>query len=445
MALKARLSVLVLVLAWVLQSCGAQTNETDSEATAAVAIQRTVTAQSISTTATALYYSHRTPSPTVGLSLPLEIPGSGGPVTPTPLATIHVVMPTLQFVTDTPTPSTETLAQTAPAQTSPVLPPVSQTASTNTPPATVTLPGATSQSGRATLPVPPTGTPLLSVHQPTNCRAGPGSSYDLLGSLYPNTSVPVVGKDTDLNYWIVMNPDANGTCWVWGGYATVEGNTTALPAMVPSPPPAQPRISVPVDTVCRSGPGYQFTALGGLAANASANLTGRLSNSTWWLIGNPNGPGNCWLPGDLATINGNIQSLPVLDIPPGVPTPTATPTPKAAIDLSAYQCKIISRTLNDGANFQPKANFDGNWVVRNTGSAAWSPDNVEYVYVSGAEMYKYNLSYPLPKRVNPGQRVRIIVDMLAPRYPGPYDTTWGLAVDGHIFCQLPLSVHVIQP
>jgi hypothetical protein len=36
---------------------------------------------------------------------------------------------------------------------------------------------------------------------------------------------------------VIKNPDASGTCWLWGMYATVEGNTEYLPEMTPPPTP----------------------------------------------------------------------------------------------------------------------------------------------------------------------------------------------------------------
>ncbi len=42
----------------------------------------------------------------------------------------------------------------------------------------------------------------------------------------------IVGKYTPSNYWIIETP-TGGTCWLWGAYATVQGNVAPLAEMAP--------------------------------------------------------------------------------------------------------------------------------------------------------------------------------------------------------------------
>lgn len=84
-----------------------------------------------------------------------------------------------------------------------------------------------------------TGTPSVpevSVSAPTNCRTGPSNAYDMVFTMNPGETAQVVGKNTATNYWIIDNP-SGGTCWLWGQYATVSGNTSGLPEMIPPPTP----------------------------------------------------------------------------------------------------------------------------------------------------------------------------------------------------------------
>ncbi len=87
----------------------------------------------------------------------------------------------------------------------------------------------------------PTNTPsipLLSVSTATNCRTGPGTAYDILGGIAPGQQAEVVGRDATGNYWIVRLPSSPTViCWAWGQYATVTGNTAALPIFDPPPTP----------------------------------------------------------------------------------------------------------------------------------------------------------------------------------------------------------------
>ena len=79
--------------------------------------------------------------------------------------------------------------------------------------------------------------PMVSVSEDTNCRSGPGVIYDYLGALTIGEKAEVVGKNSENNYWVIKNPDYAGTCWLWGRYATVEGNTSGIPEwLVPSTP-----------------------------------------------------------------------------------------------------------------------------------------------------------------------------------------------------------------
>jgi len=80
-------------------------------------------------------------------------------------------------------------------------------------------------------------TPMVSVSLDTNCRTGPGIIYDYLTFLPVGEKAEVIGKYTSVSptYWIIKKGGI--TCWLWGQYATVEGNVAALPEMIPPPSP----------------------------------------------------------------------------------------------------------------------------------------------------------------------------------------------------------------
>lgn len=112
-----------------------------------------------------------------------------------------------------------------------------------------TLQAATQQAGAnapiSTL-VPPTNTsipptaapPTVTVSSDTNCRTGPSQYYAFVMLFQPGMSAEVVAKYTPANYWIIKYPGGNGaTCWLWGQYATVIGDTNSLPEGVPPPLP----------------------------------------------------------------------------------------------------------------------------------------------------------------------------------------------------------------
>jgi hypothetical protein len=72
----------------------------------------------------------------------------------------------------------------------------------------------------------------------TNCRSGPGTPYDILGVLQVGQSAEVIGRNAASDTWIIKLPSNPAiTCWLWGYYATVVGNTSGLTVYTPPPTP----------------------------------------------------------------------------------------------------------------------------------------------------------------------------------------------------------------
>jgi len=71
----------------------------------------------------------------------------------------------------------------------------------------------------------------------TNCRSGPGDAYPILGALVVGQIAEVVGRSAASDNWIVKLPGKTSTCWLWGYYATIEGDTSSLPVFDPPPTP----------------------------------------------------------------------------------------------------------------------------------------------------------------------------------------------------------------
>jgi hypothetical protein len=117
---------------------------------------------------------------------------------------------------------------------------------------------ATPVAGENDLAVPP----QAKVKVMTTCNAGPSTSYAVIFSVNPGPAVPIVGKDTADNYWVVNNP-TGGTCWLSGKFAIVKGDTSTLPEVPPPPTPsARPgRTTIPPATP---------TSAGSMASSASA-------------------------------------------------------------------------------------------------------------------------------------------------------------------------------
>ncbi len=85
-------------------------------------------------------------------------------------------------------------------------------------------PGAGTQSA---------GAATLTINDPTNCRSGPGPTFQLITAFTAGTTLQIVGKDTAHNYWLVLIPKTQNTCWASGEYATASGNYQSLPEATP--------------------------------------------------------------------------------------------------------------------------------------------------------------------------------------------------------------------
>ena len=174
----------------------------------------------------------------------------------------------------------------------------------------------------------PTPTPTgvsLQVSVPTNCRVGPGTAYEIVSVLKTGKSVNVVARHETADFWVIENPEGEGTCWVWGEHATLTGSTNNLPiwAPPPTPTPVVVTLKVSVDTYCRTGPGKAYDIVTILKLGKQAEVIARHPLGTYWVIRNPSNPGHCWVWGHYATLSGPTASLPIWD-PPATPTPTPT-------------------------------------------------------------------------------------------------------------------------
>lgn len=127
-----------------------------------------------------------------------------------------------------------------------LLTPVKEQPSDGTPvPLTHTLQPGETMTPTITLTSTP-DKPMISVSVNTNCRTGPGTSFEIVDGLLVGEQSEVVGVPADgRDYWVIKNPHMAGTCWLWGEYATVVGPTgglityeippTPTPTLTPTP------------------------------------------------------------------------------------------------------------------------------------------------------------------------------------------------------------------
>lgn len=111
------------------------------------------------------------------------------------------------------------------------------------------------------------------------------------------------------------------------------------------------------------------------------------------------------------------------------------------VSLITGLCEIsVSPRAN--STFPPRADFDAVWTVKNTSKITWEDKQVDYKYLAGVEMQKYEKLYDLPETVKPGDTIKIVVDIIAPDKAGDYTTHWAIVKDRTILCYLPLTITV---
>jgi len=116
--------------------------------------------------------------------------------------------------------------------------------------------------------------------------------------------------------------------------------------------------------------------------------------------------------------------------------PNPIPTVRSQLD-----CQLIWQSPGNGAKYKARQEFTVGWKVRNTGTASWDADSVEFTYLGGAKLYDYPVVH-LKTIVPPGQEVVLSVHMRAPRNSTKYTTYWSLRQRDTFFCRLMLSIYV---
>ncbi len=94
--------------------------------------------------------------------------------------------------------------------------------------------------------------------------------------------------------------------------------------------PLHPSVAVIAkNATCRSGPGTDYAAMGYLNSGESHTISGRNVDGTWLKLE------TCWVAAGLLETEGDLQLLPVLEVPPP-PEPTSTSTVQPQASCSSW-------------------------------------------------------------------------------------------------------------
>ena len=92
------------------------------------------------------------------------------------------------------------------------------------------------------------GALTVSVSLDTKCRVGPSPDYPQISFLLPGQVATVHGRNDSSTWWYIEDPKQPGQfCWLWGEYATVQGEVSLLP--VTTAEPLEPEEIIPPDPV----------------------------------------------------------------------------------------------------------------------------------------------------------------------------------------------------
>lgn len=107
---------------------------------------------------------------------------------------------------------------------------------------------------------------------------------------------------------------------------------------------------------------------------------------------------------------------------------------------SGGTCQIVSVTPS--SPISRSGDFDAVWTIKNISNKTWDGNSVDYKYVSGSKLHKYETRYDLGQSVKPGETVKVTVDMVAPSTAGFYTVNWALVNSSTTMCNLSLNLRV---
>lgn len=120
---------------------------------------------------------------------------------------------------------------------------------------------------------------------------------------------------------------------------------------------------------------------------------------------------------------------------------TSGSIPPVVTPVTSNVCEVtVSPALSTIVG--PGYDFDAVWTIKNVSGKTWELGTIDYKYVRGTELQKYQKQFDLNEVVKSGEKVVLRVDMDAPLSSGTYSTTWALVRGNNVICELPLTIIV---
>jgi hypothetical protein len=120
---------------------------------------------------------------------------------------------------------------------------------------------------------------------------------------------------------------------------------------------------------------------------------------------------------------------------------SAGPLPSPTVSVTGG-CVLEAISPPNVATYGVNNDMDIKWTIENTSGSTWTRDAVDYKFLGGTKMYKYNDTYDLPVDVPSGNTIDIIVDTMTPSTPGFYTTTWGIVQESTVLCSMSITLYI---
>lgn len=122
--------------------------------------------------------------------------------------------------------------------------------------------------------------------------------------------------------------------------------------------------------------------------------------------------------------------------------------PMTESSTAGYSCQLIAQKPEDWRVMRSRTTFDVQWTLKNTGSKVWGIHGVDVKFRGGfpvgTKIHTGPDLFDLPKKVGPGQRITLLMDMTAPKKNGDYVDNWGLYLGSTVFCKFYIALSVYQ-
>jgi uncharacterized protein YgiM (DUF1202 family) len=157
-----------------------------------------------------------------------------------------------------------------------------------------------------------------------NVRQGPGVNYGVTTTAFKGQTITLLGRSNDSS-WVKIRTSGNQEGWVNASYITPNNVTISnLPVMTTSaqPQPTAPAPVTPGGIAVRSGPGFNYPAVGFINNGSYIDLLGRNGDATWVKISGMGLLG--WMNASVIETSQSIINLPFVDGSNVSPTPVPT-------------------------------------------------------------------------------------------------------------------------